>query len=174
MKPFRMQSRVLPASVLLLGICLAAPGSAAVESRQDPGPSLPEYVLKAGFIFNFAKYVEWPAASFETPGTPISVGIVGADPFGEEIDKVLGVKTVKDRHFVILRFREAAELQRCHILFIPRSEKAHLHEILKQVDSWPVLTVGEDEGFARTGCAVNILIEKEKPRLEVNPEAAEK
>jgi len=164
----------LGAGILLLGACLCGAGSADFELRQDSAPSLPEYVIKAGFIFNFAKYVEWPSSAFETAATPISVGIVGADPFGEEIDKALGSKMVKDRHFVVLRFRDKRDLRPCHILFIPRSEKALLPEILKQVESWAVLTVGEDEAFAKTGGAVNILIEKEKPRLEVNPEAAEK
>ena len=104
----------------------------------------------------------------------ISIGIVGTDPFGDEIDKALKNKTVKDRSFSIHRFRETGDIRQCHILFVPRSEKSRLHEILKQVEPWPVLTVGEDEGFARAGIVVNILIEKEKPRLEVNAEAAEK
>jgi len=152
------------------GMTSASPG----EKRQEPSGSLPEYVVKAGFLFNFAKYVEWPPEAFEKNDTPISIGIVGTDPFGDEIDKALKNKTVKDRSFSIHRFRETGDIRQCHILFVPRSEKSRLHEILKQVEPWTVLTVGEDEGFARAGIVVNILIEKEKPRLEVNTEAAEK
>jgi len=159
---------------LLLGVCLAGvPGAPRVDAHQESG-GLPEYVVKAGFLYNFAKYVEWPAAAFENASTPISIAILGADPFGDELDKALKNKTVRERGFVILRHREPADLKPCHILFIPKTEKARTPEILKQVESWPTLTVGEDEGFARAGGVVNILIEKEKPRLEVNPDAAEK
>lgn len=155
---------------LVLGRCPPAEG---FERLQDAG-NLPEYVVKAGFLYNFAKYVDWPASAFENATTPITIGIVGADPFGEELDKVLTNKTVKGRSFVVLRFREPGDIKQCHILFIPKTEKARLAEILKKAELWPVLTVGEDEGFAKAGGMVNILIEKEKPKLEVNSEATEK
>jgi uncharacterized protein DUF4154 len=158
-------------------LALAA-GSASVHPEGARNPqepqTLPEYVVKAGFLFNFAKYVEWPAEAFEKADSPITIGIVGADPFGENLERTLKNKTVRNRVFAILRFPERSALQRCHILFVPRTEREHLPEILKHVEPWPVLTVGEDDGFARAGGTTNILIEKEKPRLEVNPDAAEK
>lgn len=164
-------------SRLLLGtLALYASFSGSTAGAQNPqdSQSLSEYVVKAGFLFNFAKYVEWPADSFEKPDTPITIGIVGADPFGEDLERILKNKTVRNRSFAIQRFREPAGILRCHILFVPRSEKDHLPEILKQINSWPVLTVGEEESFSRAGGITNILIEKERPRLEVNPDAAEK
>jgi hypothetical protein len=170
----RRPLRQLLWTLALWGGGTAAGPSAAVENRQDPSQTLPEYTLKAGFLFNFAKYVDWPAEAFEKPGTPITIGIVGTDPFGEDLERMLKNKTVKNRTFAVQRFREPSGIQRCHILFVPRSEKEHFPEILKQIESWPVLTVGEDEGFSRAGGTTNILIEKEKPRLEVNPDAAEK
>jgi hypothetical protein len=159
--------------ILVIG-CLqgGAASTVGLELRQDS--TLPEYVVKAGFLFNFAKYVEWPAYSFEKPDSPISIGIVGADPFGEDLDKALRNKRVKEREFVIRRYPALKDMEQCHILFIPRTESARLPDILKKTDSWAVLTVGEDETFIKGGGIVNILIEKEKPRLEVNLEAAEK
>jgi len=159
--------------VLVLGSFQGEAASAAgLELRQDS--ELPEYVVKAGFLFNFAKYVEWPADAFDKPDSPISIGIVGADPFGEDLDRALRGKKVREREFVIRRYPAPKDVERCHILFIPRTENARLAEILKKSDSWAVLTVGEDEAFIKGGGTVNILIEKEKPRLEVNLEAAEK
>src|SRR5204862_187135 len=145
---------------------LAAPGHRAGASR----------IRRQGGLHStyFAKYVEWPAGAFENADTPITIGIVGADPFGDNLEKILKNKTAKGRPFAIQRFRDSSGIQRCHILFVPRSEKEHFQEILKQIETWPVLTVGEDEGFSRGGGTTNILIEKEKPRLEVNPDAAEK
>src|SRR5882672_1051320 len=160
--------------LVMLGVFqLGAASTSGLELHQDAG-TLPEYVVKAGFLFNFAKYVDWPAESFEKTDSPISIGIVGADPFGEDLDKTLRNKTVKERGFTIRRYPESGDIKPCHILFIPRTENGRLPEIFKKLDSWAVLTVGEDEGFIKSGGIVNILIEKEKPRLEVNPEAAEK
>ena len=168
----RMGPRTL-AAMFLLAVASAA-GATDLPGLQDPGKKMPEYELKAGFLYNFAKYVEWPAEAFEKPDTPITIGIVGADPFGPSLEKTLKDRTAQDRKFSILRFPDAASIRRCHLLFIPRTEKSRLADILKRIEGWPTLTVGEEEGFAKAGAAVNILIEKDKPRLEVNPDAAER
>jgi len=142
------------------------------SGSQDPGRKMTEYELKAGFLYNFAKYVEWPAASFEKADSPIRIGVVGADPFGAVLDRTLKDRTAQERKFEIVRFTEPEDLQSCHILFIPRTEKRR-DDITRKIEGWATLTVGESAGFAATGGIVNILIEKEKPRLEINPEAAE-
>src|SRR5262245_39558335 len=134
--------------VLILALAMAAGSAPALPQEAQ---ALPEYVVKAGFLFNFAKYVEWPAEAFEKPDSPITIGIVGADPFGDGLEKALKNKTVRNRTFAVVRFPERAGLQRCHILFIPRTERENLAAILKQVEAWPTLTVGEDEGFSRAG-----------------------
>lgn len=160
-------------AVLVIILSAGIPASAQ-PAPQDPPEALPEYVLKAGFLYNLAKYVEWPAEAFEQPNSPITIGIVGADPFGAVLEKVLTAKTAKNRPFQFHRFAGPETIQRCHILFIARSVKDKVPEILLKTQSWPVLTVGETEGFPQAGGAANILIENEKPKLEVNPEAAEK
>jgi len=152
---------------------LAAAFLFGVAAAQDSAKKMPEYELKAGFLYNFARYVEWPADAFEKPDTPISIGIVGTDPFGPTLEKYLKDRTAQDRKFTVARFRDPGEIRRCHILFIPKTEKPRFADILKKVEGWPALTVGESEGFAKSGGAVNILIEQDKPRLEVNPDAAE-
>jgi len=158
----------LGAGALIL-LCLAGRGLA-----QDAPDTLPEYVIKAGFLFNFAKYVDWPASAFPQADSPIQIGIVGKDPFGADLEKTLKNKTVKNRTFTVVHFAEPGDIRSCHMLFVSKSEKGRLPEILEQAGRWPVLTVGEDPDFARSGGATTILIEQEKPRLEVNPEAAEK
>ncbi len=165
-------SRIVRGLVAAAALALGLGGTAA--RAQEPPASLPEYVLKAGFLYNFAKYVDWPASAFDAADAPISIGIVGKDPFGEQLEKALKGKSVRNRSFSILRFPAPADLKRCHILFVARSERPHLPEILSQVQRWPVLTVGEDDGFSSAGGTTNILISQEKPQLEVNPDAAEK
>lgn len=165
--PSRAFRSALAAAAVLL--CLLRPGAA-----QDRPEALPEYVVKAGFLFNFAKYVEWPADAFEGADSPFVIGIAGKDPFGPDLEKTLQSKTVRGRAFSIQRFAEPSELQRCHILFVAKTEKGRLAEFLSKAAAWPVLTIGEEPDFARSGGAGNILIENEKPKLEINPEAAEK
>jgi|SRR5688572_3527963 len=162
--------RILAGALLFL---VVARGAAAPEV-QDPPKKMSEYELKAGFLLNFAKYVEWPPGAFEKKETPITLGILGEDPFGATLEKTLKDREAQDRKFEIVRFRDLGEVKRCHILFVPKTEKANVPEILKAVEGWATLTVGESEGFAAAGGLVNILIEKERPRLEINTEAADK
>lgn len=165
--------RVPLAATVLLAV-LGASGRADVPRGQDPGRKMTEYELKAELLFNFAKYVEWPAAAFEQKDSPLVIGIVGADPFGPVLEKTLKDRLAQDRKFQIVRFQDASEIRPpCHILFIPKTEKAP-DEILRKVEGWPTLTVGESAGFAASGGAVNIRIEKERPRLEINTEVAER
>lgn len=157
--------RVLAAALTL--------GAAAPPELQDAGKKMPEYEMKAEFLYNFAKYVDWPADAFEKDETPITIAIVGTDPFGQVLEKTLKDRQAQDRRFSIVRFRDAGELKPCHILFVPKTEKTRA-DILKKVQGWPTLTVGEAEGFAQSGGAVSILIERERPRLQINLEVAEK
>lgn len=161
------------AAALFLGL-IAAGGADEPAGLQDSAKKMSEYELKAGFLYNFAKYVEWPESAFEKPDTPFSIAVVGTDPFGGALEKTLKDRVAQERRFSIARFRDAGEIRNCHILFIPKTEKSRVPEILKKIDGRPTLTVGELEGFAASGGAVNILIEKERPRLEINPEAAER
>lgn len=161
----------LAATVLLAA--LGASGRADELPGQDPGRKMTEYELKAEFLFNFAKYIEWPATAFEKKETPISIAVVGTDPFGPALEKTLKDRLAQDRKFSIARYRDAGEIRSCHILFVPKTEKSR-EEILRKVEGWPTLTVGETEGFAASGGAVNILIEKDRPRLEINTEVAER
>jgi hypothetical protein len=160
----------VPAAALALLLLGAAPPT--FSGLQQKEPELPEYVLKAGFLFNFAKYVEWPAEAFDGPAAPIRIGIVGKDPFGEILNKTLKDKVVNGRPFLIERAGEPSDLKRCHILFVSRAEKGRIAAILDQVRAWGVLTVGEDAGFAQAGGSITILIEGDAPKLEINPEAA--
>jgi hypothetical protein len=145
------------------------------ESRAQGAPpdALPEYVLKAGFLYNFAKYVEWPAASFASAEAPISIGVVGSDPFGPDLERTLGDKTVNNRRFQIRRYTDLAQVEPVHILFIPQTERERVVAILKRVERLPVLTVGEDETFPEGGGVVAILIRESRPSLHINPQAAE-
>jgi len=159
---------------LLTSLALTGTASAQVPAATTAEDTLPEYVVKAGFLFNLAKYVAWPEAEFADASAPIQIGIVGEDPFGTILEQTLAEKSVKSRKFEIRRFREMVDIRSVHILFVPRSESHHVAQILNLVDTRPVLTVGEQAAFAVDGGMIAIVIENEKPSLHINPTAVER
>jgi hypothetical protein len=131
-----------------------------------------EYLIKAGFIYNFAKLVGWPGNAFAQADSPIVIGILGTDPFGGIIDRILADKKVDARRFVIKRLKWGMEFKDCDILFVGASEAVHLEEVIRAVKGLPILTIGETPGFARRGCIINLIVEDNKVRFEVNLDAA--
>jgi hypothetical protein len=134
-----------------------------------------EYLIKAGFIYNFAKLVEWPATAFAQPESPIVIGILGDDPFGSTLDRIVADKKINGRGFAAKRLkwtRELKDLRDCNILFVSSSEREHMDSVVDAVKWLPVLTIGDVPGFARRGGIMNFTLEDNKIRFEVNVEAA--
>lgn len=133
----------------------------------------PEYLIKAAFLFNFAKFVEWPADSFKDDFSPINLCILGTDPFGSALDTIKG-KTVKGRPLKIRWTNQVNDIEGCHILFISASEKENLKEILYGLRRSNTLTVSEINGFAQMGGMINFIIVDQKVRFEINLDVAQR
>jgi len=134
--------------------------------------SVNEYQVKAAFLYNFAKFVEWPAQSFKGPDDPITICVVGHDPFGNMLEDTVKGKSFEGRPFAV---RDVAEVQQaggCNILFFSTAERKHLRSMLQSLGTPGVLTVGETEGFAIDGRVINFKLEEGKVRFEINPDAA--
>lgn len=166
--------RRLRAALAILPILLAG---AWLNAQNTSGSS--EYLIKAGFIYNFANLVQWPSTSFAQPDSPIVIVILGEDHFGTTLDRALEGKKVNARPFIIKRARSVSELQRtlgpqkeCQILYVSSSEMPHLGEAIQVLKGAPVLTIGETPGFARSGGIINLILEDNKVRFEVNVQAA--
>jgi YfiR/HmsC-like len=166
--------RRLRATIAILPILLAG---TMLNAQSTSGSS--EYLIKAGFIYNFANLVQWPSTSFAQADSPITIVILGEDHFGTTLDHVLEGKRVNSRSFVIKRARSLSELQRalgsqkeCQILYVSSSEMPHLSEAIQILKGAPVLTIGETPGFARSGGIINLILEDNKVRFEVNVRAA--
>lgn len=129
--------------------------------------------VKAAFILNFIKFVEWPASAFSSPDDPILLSVVGNDPVVDSID-LLGGKTVSGRKVVVRKARDLASLERCHVLFVGASEKAGLAPALGAVKRWPVLTVGDFDGFAGRGGTIGFIRQENRVGFEINEESARK
>ena len=156
--------------IIVIGICLSLALGASAQTIDSSDSS--EYLIKAGFIYNFAKLVGWPSRAFAQPDSPIVIGILGTDPFGAIIDRILADKKIDSRRFVIKRLKWGMDLKDCDILFIGASEAPHLEEVLRSLRGVPILTIGETPGFAKRGCIINLIVEDNKVRFEVNLDAA--
>lgn len=139
-----------------------------------PGPaqdlqSGSEYQVKALFLYNFAKFVEWPGAM--SAGT-ICIGIFGDDPFGDVLDRTIEGKTVNGRSFVIKRLKSEVDARQCHIVFVNVTDKKRLRSLLDTLRGSAVLTVGETRGFAEAGGVINFVVVDDRVRFEANIDAA--
>lgn len=137
-------------------------------------PRAPEYEVKAAFIYNFARYVEWPSSAFAGPSDPIRLCIFGDDPFGEIVDRTLRGKTVAQHPFVVLRIEEIEETRGCHIVFVSRTESERLDAVLAVVHDRPVMTIVDVEGAVQRGAILNFALRDGRVRFAVNTGSAQR
>ncbi|MBN2029081.1 YfiR family protein [bacterium] len=133
-----------------------------------------EYEIKAAFLYNFAKFIEWPEEAFPDMDSPFIFGVLGDDPFSEVLEQTIGSKFIQGRPLEIIRFNNYQDIEYCHILFVGLSENRCVDTILHYVDHLGILTVGDMEGFAEWGGVINFFMEDNKVRLCINPDSAER
>jgi hypothetical protein len=131
-----------------------------------------EYEVKAAYLFNFLKFVDWPDEAFSDPLAPIVIGVVGENPFGNALPQVVIGKTVRGRDLVIRNYRAGEDLRGAHILFISESEKKRWPVIFAALRGSSVLTVSDTEGFLESGGMIQFLLEDGRVRFAINVEAA--
>jgi hypothetical protein len=134
--------------------------------------TMTEYQVKALFLLNFIKYVDWPQGSFSDASAPVIIGVYGEDRFGDSLKKAVQGKIIAGRRIIIQSFGKNDALAQCNILFISDSEKAHLGEILNKIKELPVLTVGESDQFLEQGGMIHCVKKEGKVRLEINLDSA--
>jgi hypothetical protein len=133
-----------------------------------------EYEIKAAFLFNFAKFVEWPPQAFSGSNAPIVVGVFGKNVFGDSLKKTVRDRTVNHHPFEFKEVTSANQATNCHILYISPSIQGELPAVIRNLHNASVLTVGETEEFIKAGGMINFIIEDRKVRFQINDEAATK
>lgn len=131
-----------------------------------------EYQVKAFFLYNFARYVEWPAASFKNANDPIVICVLGQNPFGSALDQAITGKVVEGRPFVVRQVSDSLANSTCHILFVHSSERKRFRSLAGSLKGSGVLTVGETQGFTDDGGVINFRLEGGKVRFEIDVDAA--
>ena len=129
-----------------------------------------EYQVKAAFILNFARFVDWPGDAFGDGGSLV-VGVVGDDPFRGALDQLSG-DSVNGRRLVVKRLRSTDNLRACQILFVSSSERNRLGKIMESVRGASVLTIGEVPQFNQIGGVIRFIVQDNKVRFEINTNAA--
>lgn len=172
--------RLFKPSALPVLICCAVAAilSAGVAMAQEKASV--EYKIKAAYLLNFAKFVEWPTNRFPTATSPIKVGVLGKDPFGADLDRIMAERVIERRKFEIIRASETEASLACHIVFVSSSERRQFPQIIETLHKANVLTVGEHEQFLQQGGIIRFFIHDDPVqsestvRFEINAPAAEK
>jgi hypothetical protein len=138
-------------------------------SASEPVPL--EYRLKAAFLLNFAKFVEWPGSD-RTYGKPFSFCVVGSDGFGPALEDTIAGKELAGRATNVRRLRTHSDAKNCNVLFIAASERGRVQEILQSLAAEPVLTVSEIPRFAERGGMINFVLKDNRIHFEINPQRA--
>jgi len=132
-----------------------------------------EYQVKAAFLYNFAKFIDWPAEAFNASNAPLIIGVIGNDPFGVALDQAINGKTVNGRPLVVRRLKWGQDLRACQILFISSSERKRLPQIIQSLRGASVLTVGDMAEFTQQGGIINFILEASRVRFEINSRASD-
>jgi hypothetical protein len=132
-----------------------------------------EYRVKAAFLYNFAKFIDWPAAG--DGSEVLSLCILGEDPFGKTLDETLHNKAVKGRPIELHRIREPklVDATGCNLAFISDSEKPRLDEWMDALAGTAALTVSELQDFTTSGGMIRLFFEENRVRFELNAQSAD-
>ncbi|MFC1569371.1 YfiR family protein [bacterium] len=130
-----------------------------------------EYQIKAKYLYNFARFVDWPEESFQNPDSPFVIGIIGNDPYGIDLEKTIEGKQIKNRKFMIRHYQNLENLSSCHILFIGVDNRSRRSQIFNKIKNKSILTVGDENNFAKDGGMINFIIKEKRIRFKINRDA---
>ena len=149
-------------------LCLARALSACAD-----GAISHEYEIKAAFLFNFTRFIEWPSESFTDPTGPIVIGVIGDDPFGAELANAVKNRRVNGRSIVARSISSAEDARATHLLFVGMTRPEDLARLMRVLSGYPVMTVGESAAFTALGGTITFVVQDNKVRFQINAESAE-
>jgi hypothetical protein len=148
-----------------LGICLAFPALSQTRG---------EYQVKAAFLLNFARFVEWPQEALPNPTDPIATCVLGQDPFGRWLKDTVDGRSIEGRALILRRISKPDEAGTCQILFVSASEPKRTWSALTDTPMPGVLTIGETPEAGQGGAVIIFTLEDDRVRFEINTQAADR
>ena len=150
------------ATAVLAGV----PEAAAQETTEQQ--------VKAAFLYRFAGYVEWPESAFAQPDSPVVIGVLGDDALAAAVDQAVAGRTVNGRRIAARRLKPGDATSGIHILFVGRSERARLGQIVQTASPQSVLVVTESDGALAQGSVINFVVAERRVRFEISLPSAER
>lgn len=162
--------------VAMIGPALAGLlwSQARLPTRTASGARSLEYQVKAAYLLNFTRYVDWPPDSSGAPGGPMTICVLGRDPFGSVLDATVQGKVTHGRPLLVRRIRSPRNASTCHLVFVSRETWQDQRELLERLSTKGLLTVGETDEFAQEGGVIGFVIQDETVRFVVNAEARDR
>ncbi len=148
---------------ILITLLLVVAGSGVVQAQSNS-----EYQIKAAYLYNFAKFVEWPSGAFSGPSDPFRICILGDSPFDPNIERALAGRKIQNHPVHVIYPDSTAQSRKCHVLFLSPSESGHMKAIVSDLRSSAVLTVAENPGFISAGGMIRFFLEEDSVRFEMN------
>jgi hypothetical protein len=150
--------------IILILICLMICAFTAPRQKNQAK----EYNLKAAFIYNFTKYIEWKESGEQNE---FIIGVIGSSPISDPLAELVKSETVDNKKITIKRFNKPADITFCHILFISQNSSIPLDDILAKTTGKGILIISEQDGYAEQGTGINFVIVNRKLKFEANVKA---
>lgn len=157
----RSRRRRFPAAFVAAALVAAATRGIGADTPT-------EWEVKAAYLYNFARFVEWPESASQSADGAFVVGVLGPDPFGRVLDDTIAGKTIGGRPIAVRRLERIEEAGSVQILFLSAQQDRDLTKVLRSLQGSPVLTVGDAEGLVQRGVILNFRIRDNRVRFEVN------
>jgi uncharacterized protein DUF4154 len=159
---------------IVLAVVTAAfsfcPGLIPLSFAQNPAV---ESQVKAAFLYNFSKFIEWPARAFARPTEPFTFCLTG-DPFGGELEKTIQGETLNGRPLTVRHLASGDSVTGCHVLYVGLAEGRRAAEMIGSASTSPMLSVGEGDDFIDNGGTIHFIQSGHRVRFEISPEAADR
>ena len=161
--------RALPwlTALVIVGILFGVSGLPAQKSKPQ------EYEVKATYLYNFARFVQWPSSSAAAKSDSFAICVLGEDPFGRALDTIVAGESIDGKAALAKRVSKPQDAVSCRVLYISSSEDSRLKEVLAALDKSGVLTVSDIPQFSRRGGMIQFVLDGNSVRFEVNLTAAE-
>lgn len=169
-REWRFAGRWLCLYAALFGLLFLG-GGAAVGADS---PVSKEYQIKAAFLYNFTKFIEWPGRCFSNTSDAIVIGVLGPAEFGAELEKIVKDRKVNGRGIIVKSVGATEEVGAVHVLFVSAADGARFEEFWPLIESRPILAIGESPLFTQTGGTINFVLEQDKVNFEINMDSAER
>jgi hypothetical protein len=153
---------------LLLGVCILV----TVGNERAHSQAISADQVKAAYLYNFAKFVEWPQETFPDATAPIHFCLLNDPSIGSELSQIVKDKRISGRSIVVVPIQTGEQGRSCQILFISTAQNWQVEHILKVLQGASVLTVGETTGFVEQGGIVNFVVQDDQVHFQVNHRAA--